>query len=75
VRPSATTSGTEPARSATTGVPQAIASTITIPNGSSHWMGKTRQLALASSFFFSSVLACPNHSASGPSSGATRSLK
>ena len=29
------TSGTEPARSATT-APQAMASTITIPNGSSH---------------------------------------
>ena len=49
-----------------------MASTITIPNGSSHWMGKTSALALASSFFFSSVVAWPYHSASGPSRGRTR---
>ena len=49
VTPSTTTSGTAPPRSATTGVPQAIASIITIPNGSSHCTGNSRQRAPASS--------------------------
>ena len=53
VRPSTTTSGTDPLARATTGVPQAIASTITIPNGSSHRMGKRRQRAPASRSRFS----------------------
>src|SRR5918992_1920626 len=39
VSPSATTSGTEPLRQATTGVRQAMASVITSPNGSAHWAG------------------------------------
>ena len=34
VTPSSITSGTEPQRNAITGVPHAMASTITIPNGS-----------------------------------------
>ena len=42
VSPSATTSGTEPLRQATTGVPQAMASVITRPNGSGHWIGNSR---------------------------------
>ena len=40
VTPSTTTSGTEPARHATTGVPVAIASTIVSPNGSGQSIGK-----------------------------------
>ena len=36
VSPSATTSGTDPLRQAITGVPQAMASVITSPNGSAH---------------------------------------
>ncbi|MNY23735.1 hypothetical protein D3C86_1574130 [compost metagenome] len=43
-----TTSGTEPCRVATTGVPQAMASIITRPKGSAHWIGKTRHRARAS---------------------------
>src|ERR1700761_5535063 len=43
VTPSATTSGTEPRFSATTGVPQAMASIITMPNGSSPRAGDIRQ--------------------------------
>jgi hypothetical protein len=45
VTPSRTTSGTEPRRKATTGVPQAMASIITSPKGSSHRIGKMRQCA------------------------------
>jgi hypothetical protein len=45
VSPSTTTSATEPRRSATTGVPHAMASIITMPNGSSQRIGKTRQCA------------------------------
>jgi hypothetical protein len=41
VTPSSTTSGTEPLRQARTGVPHAMASIITRPNGSSHWIGRT----------------------------------
>jgi hypothetical protein len=48
VSPSATISGTDPALSATTGVPQAIASSCTRPKGSSH-VGKSKQAACASS--------------------------
>ena len=40
-RPCSTTSGTAPRRVASTGVPQAIDSTITSPNGSGHWIGNT----------------------------------
>ena len=46
VTPSTTTSGTDPRRSATTGVPQAMASIMTIPNGSSHRIGKTSAVLL-----------------------------
>ena len=35
---------------ASTGVPQAMASTITRPNGSSHWMGNSSARALTESF-------------------------
>ena len=43
LRPCSITSGTAPRRVASTGVPQAIDSTITSPNGSGHWIGKTRR--------------------------------
>ena len=65
------TSGTDPRRVATTGVPQAIASTITMPNGSSHEIGNTRQDDLAYSSRLSAASASPTYSASGPSSGRT----
>ncbi len=39
VFPSMMSSGTEPSRIATTGVPQAIPSAITSPKGSGHWIG------------------------------------
>ena len=49
VTPSSTTSGTEPCRMATTGVPQAMASIITSPNGSGQVMGKRKACACANS--------------------------
>ena len=49
VMPSSTISGTDPHGVATTGVPQASASIITIPNGSGHAIGLSRQVAPASS--------------------------
>ena len=48
VSPSSRTSGTEPLRKATTGVPQAMASIITSPNGSGQSMGNSRARALPS---------------------------
>ena len=49
VTPSSMTSCTEPLRSATTGVPAAMASIITRPNGSGQRMGKTKARAPANS--------------------------
>ena len=54
VSPSATTSGTEPLAQATTGVPQAMASVMTRPKGSGHWIGNSNAAALASSSVFCS---------------------
>ena len=45
VSPSSTTSGTEPRLKAMTGVPQAIASIITRPNGSGQSIGTSRAMA------------------------------
>ena len=45
VTPSVITSGTEPRRKATTGVPHAIASIITRPNGSGQSIGKSTPCA------------------------------
>ena len=42
VTPSSITSGTEPLRQAMTGVPQAMASIMTRPNGSAQSMGNSR---------------------------------
>ena len=44
-----TTSGAAPSGKASTGVPQAMASIMTMPNGSFHRMGKRRAEAPASS--------------------------
>jgi hypothetical protein len=69
VTPSATTSGTDPRRRAITGVPQAMASTMTRPNGSSQRMGTIRQRALASSSFLVGPSASPIHSTPVPTWG------
>ncbi len=49
VVPSVTTSGAAPSGKASTGVPQAMASIITMPNGSFQRMGKSRAEAPARS--------------------------
>ena len=51
--PSSITSGTAPKRVAMTGVPQAIDSIITSPNGSSHSIGKRVARACCNSSTFS----------------------
>ena len=53
VSPSSRTSGTEPWRKAITGVPQAIASIITSPNGSGQLMGKSTAWAFPRKLCFS----------------------
>ena len=55
VRPCSTTSGTEPQRQAITGVPQAMASIITRPNGSGQSIGNSRAAALPRKADFSRV--------------------
>ena len=65
-RPSATTSGTAPRRVAITGVPQAIDSIITRPNGSSHSIGKSVARASWSSSSFSDWLTSPRYSTRPP---------
>ena len=55
VRPSSTISPTDPRGVATTGVPVAIASIITSPNGSSHWIGLSSAHELPISSYFSSA--------------------
>ena len=54
VSPSSTISGAEPSGKAITGVPQAIASVITSPNGSGQRIGMSSALAPAYSSPFSS---------------------
>ncbi len=67
--PGRTSSGTAPRFSATTGVPVAIASSITMPNGSSHWIGMTRQRASTSSRSTAFRSASSTTVTSGPSIG------
>ena len=55
VRPSSITSGTEPQRQAITGVPQAMASIITSPNGSGQSIGNRSAAALPRKSDFSRV--------------------
>jgi hypothetical protein len=62
VTPSSITSGTEPLRQAMTGVPQAMASIITRPNGSGQSMGKSRASALPRSSSFSLPPTSPRNS-------------
>ena len=65
--PVRTTSGTEPPGSASTGVPQAIASTITRPKGSLHWIGNNIAIELPSNSFLICRLAGPIYCTSLPS--------
>ena len=51
--PGSTSSAAAPCRKAITGVPLTIASTIAMPKGSSHWMGKISARAFARSCAFS----------------------
>ncbi|GAB3954484.1 hypothetical protein GCM10027614_61650 [Micromonospora vulcania] len=71
VSPGRTSSGTAPRPSATTGVPVAIASSITMPNGSSHWIGMIRQRASTSIRRVSWRSALNTTVTSSPSRGAT----
>src|SRR5215216_2793132 len=71
VSPSATTSGTDPLRQAPTGVPQAMASVMTRPKGSAHWIGKARAAAWLSRSAFCSWGHSPWTSTSSPRIGST----
>ena len=62
MRPWSSTSGTAPHRVAITGVPQAIDSIITSPNGSSHSIGKSVARACWSSSTFSPCDTSPTYS-------------
>ena len=70
-RPCSITSGTAPQRVAITGVPQAIDSIITSPNGSSHSMGKSVARAFWSKATFLPWLVSPRYSMPSPRCGAT----
>ena len=65
VRPSSITSGTEPRLKAMTGVPQAIASIITRPNGSGQSIGTSRAIAPLRNSDFSSSVISPMYSTFG----------
>ena len=69
VTPLTMTSGTEPRRSATTGVPQAMASIMTRPNGSSQQIGNSMAQARDSRSRLAWASATPKSSTSGPSRG------
>ena len=71
VTPWSITSGTAPQRVAITGVPQAIDSIITRPNGSCHEIGKTVARAFCSSSTFSPCDTSPTYSRSPPRCGRT----
>ena len=58
-------SGTEPRLNATTGVPQAMASIITRPNGSGQSIGTSRPIAPLRKSDFSRSLISPIYSTSG----------
>ena len=66
VTPSVITSGTEPFRQAMTGVPQAIASIITRPNGSGQSMGNSKARALPRNSSFSRPPTSPMYSTHAP---------
>ena len=71
LRPCSITSGTAPQRVAITGVPHAIDSIITRPNGSSHSIGKSVARASWSSSTFSPWVTSPRYSIR-PGRGAAR---
>ena len=73
--PSSTISGAAPRGVATTGVPDASASIITMPNGSCHAIGLRRQTASPRSSCFVAPATSPTNSMSPPSSGRTCSSK
>src|SRR6266571_5615379 len=75
VVPSTTTSGTEPERSATTGVPHAMASIMTMPNGSGQRIGNSRQAAAAYNSRLPAASTSPTYSVSGPRRGRTACSK
>ena len=68
LRPWSTTSGTEPQRQAITGVPQAMASIMTSPNGSGQSIGNRSAAALPRKADFSASPISPTNSISGSSS-------
>ena len=65
VRPSSTTSGTEPPRNAITGVPHAKASIITRPNGSGQSIGNSSAVASPRNASLSCSPISPRYSTSG----------
>ena len=76
VTPSSITSGTEPRLNATTGVPQAIASIITRPNGSGQSIGNSSAFAPDRNAGFCASLISPmNSTCAWSSSGSITSLK
>ena len=76
VSPWSTISGTEPQRQAITGVPQAMASIITRPNGSGQSIGNSSAWALPRNADFSLSPISPTNSIRGwSSSGSMTSWK
>ena len=71
VTPSSITSGTEPQCQAITGVPQAMASIITRPNGSGQSIGNSSASALPRKSDFSASPISPMNSISGSSSSGS----
>src|ERR1700730_13671306 len=66
VTPSSMTSGIDPQRNASTGVPHAMASIITRPNGSGQSTGNNRASASPRNFVFSRSLISPTNSTGAP---------
>src|SRR6266498_923303 len=75
LRPCSITSGTAPQRVAITGVPHAIDSIITRPNGSSHSIGNRVARAFCSSSTFSPCVTSPRNSIPSMRWGSTNSWK
>ena len=73
VTPCSTTSGTEPLRKAITGVPQAIASIITRPNGSGQSIGMSSAIAPPRNADFCASSISPMYSMPGRSSSGRMS--
>ena len=68
------TSGIDPQRNATTGVPHAIASIMTNPNGSGQSTGNRNAAALPMNSFLSCSPISPTHSTSGSANSGLISL-